>query len=69
MQRCAEAGALLAPLNPGFYLLPKTIDEIVDFMAAKMLDLLGVEHELDVRWDERIETSKRRNVETSKRGG
>lgn len=53
MQRLSEAGAIIAPLNPGLYLRPKTVEEIVDFMAGKMLDLLGVEHELDVRWNPR----------------
>lgn len=51
MLRLDEAGAIITPLAPGFYLLPKTIDEIVDFMAAKLLDLVGVEHDLDVRWE------------------
>lgn len=52
MQRITEAGGIVAPLSPGFYLEPTTIDELVDFMAARLLDLLGVEHGLAVRWDE-----------------
>ena len=54
MKRLAEAGATICPLNPGFYLLPDSIDDLVDFMAGKLLDLLGVEHELDTRWEERL---------------
>lgn len=50
MERLTLAGAIVAPANPGFYLLPRTIDEIVDFVAGKLLDLLGVEHGLKVRW-------------------
>ena len=50
-QRLSEAGAVIAPLAPGFYLLPKSIDDLVDFMAGKLLDLLGVHHELSTRWE------------------
>lgn len=53
MQRLSEAGAVIAPLAPGFYLLPKTLDDIVDFMAGKLLDLIGVTHELNTRWESR----------------
>lgn len=51
MQRLSEAGAIIAPLAPGFYLLPKTVDDLVDFMAGKLLDLVGAPHELKTRWD------------------
>lgn len=51
MQRLSEAGAIIAPLAPGFYMLPKTIDDLVDFMAGKLLDLVGVPHELNTRWE------------------
>jgi len=50
MQRLSEAGAIIAPLAPGFYLLPRTLEEIVDFMAGKLLDLVGVPHDLKTRW-------------------
>lgn len=53
MQRLSEAGAVIAPLAPGFYLLPKTLDDVVDFMAGKLLDLIGVPHELNTRWESR----------------
>jgi 4-hydroxy-3-polyprenylbenzoate decarboxylase len=45
-----DAGAIVAPANPGFYLGPKSVDEVVDFVAGKRLDLLGVRHELVARW-------------------
>jgi len=51
MQRLSEAGAIIAPLAPGFYLLPRTLEEIVDFMAGKLLDLVGVPHDLKTRWE------------------
>jgi 4-hydroxy-3-polyprenylbenzoate decarboxylase len=50
MERVTRAGAIVAPLAPGFYTLPRSIDDLVDFMAARLLDLLGVAHDLAVRW-------------------
>jgi 4-hydroxy-3-polyprenylbenzoate decarboxylase len=46
----SRAGAIVAPLSPGFYLQPKTLDDLVDFMAGKLVDLVGVNHDLPVRW-------------------
>ena len=54
MQRLSEAGAIIAPLSPGLYLLPKRIEDLVDFMAGRILDLVGVEHDLKTRWEERL---------------
>lgn len=51
MLRLSRAGAIICPANPGFYLLPRTIDEIVDFVVGKALDLLGAPHALQTRWD------------------
>ena len=50
MLRLSEAGAIIAPLSPGFYLGPKSIDDLVDFMAGRLLDLFEVPHDLDTRW-------------------
>src|SRR5690606_36606381 len=52
MALATEAGAIIAPANPGFYLLPKTLDDIIDFVVGRCLDVLGVEHDLNVRWGE-----------------
>ncbi len=52
MRTLALAGAIIAPTNPGLYLLPKTVEQIVDFVAGKYLDLLGVEHSLNIRWED-----------------
>jgi polyprenyl P-hydroxybenzoate/phenylacrylic acid decarboxylase-like protein len=46
-----DAGVIVAPANPGFYLNPTCVGDIVDFVAGKVLDLLGVGHALDTRWD------------------
>jgi len=50
MRTLALAGATLCPPNPGFYLHPQSIGDVVDFTVGKVLDLLGVEHRLDTRW-------------------
>ena len=47
----SDAGVVLAPANPGFYLNPTTLGEVVDFVAGKLLDLLSIRHSLDTRWD------------------
>lgn len=44
------AGAIICPTNPGFYLNPQRIEDLVDFIAAKVLDLLKVEHQISSRW-------------------
>jgi flavin prenyltransferase len=52
MLRLARAGAVIMPANPGFYFNPASVDEIVDFMVARVLDHLGVPHGLMCRWGE-----------------
>jgi len=63
MERLTLAGAIIMPTNPGFYLLPKTIDEIVDFVVAKALDLLKIEHTLSKRWSSDLEAAHRNRDE------
>jgi 4-hydroxy-3-polyprenylbenzoate decarboxylase len=46
-----DAGAIVCPANPGFYLNPTSVAEVVDFVAGKLLDLVGVKHAFDTRWD------------------
>lgn len=46
-----DAGVIIAATNPGFYLNPTTIGDIADFVAGKLLDLVGVTHAFDTRWD------------------
>jgi len=47
----SDVGVILAPANPGFYLNPTSVAEVVDFVAGKLLDLIGVKHVLETRWD------------------
>ncbi len=58
MQRLSEAGAIIAPLSPGFYLQPKSMNDLVDFMAARILYLVLVPHELDMRWEAHLERAR-----------
>ena len=64
LQRLATAGAIIAPMSPGFYFLPQTVEEIVDFMAGRLVDLLGIPHDLP-RWgdDEPAATPARKNAD------
>jgi len=50
MLKLARLGVVIMAANPGFYHLPKQVEDIVDFMVAKILDQLGVEHQLIERW-------------------
>jgi 4-hydroxy-3-polyprenylbenzoate decarboxylase len=45
-----EAGGIIAPLSPAFYMNPNSIDDLIDFMAGKLVDLVGVKHNMKVRW-------------------
>jgi 4-hydroxy-3-polyprenylbenzoate decarboxylase len=46
----AEAGAHIVPAMPGFYSNPRTIEDLVDFMVMKVLELLDIEHDYDLAW-------------------
>ena len=50
MVLCAEAGAVVLPAMPAFYQLPKTLDDLADFMAGKILSAVGFEHQLYPAW-------------------
>jgi 4-hydroxy-3-polyprenylbenzoate decarboxylase len=50
MVLCAEAGAMIMPAMPAFYQMPKTLDDLADFMAGKILSTLGFAHELYPSW-------------------
>ena len=51
MREASLAGATILPPVPGFYIRPKTIEELVDHSVGKALDQLGIEHTLFRRWD------------------
>ena len=45
-----DAGAVIMPASPGFYAAQQTVQQLVDFVAAKVLDAVGVKHDLISRW-------------------
>jgi 4-hydroxy-3-polyprenylbenzoate decarboxylase len=49
-----EAGAVVLPASPAFYAGAKDVQQLVDFVAAKVLDAIGVEHDLIRRWTGRL---------------
>ena len=57
MLRLARMGVSILPANPGFYQNPKGIADLVDFVVARILDQLDVEHEISPRWGESGEPS------------
>ena len=50
MLSLARMGAVILPANPGFYHLPQSLEDVIDFIVARILDQLGVPHELMARW-------------------
>lgn len=50
MATVTQAGAIINPANPGFYMLPQRIEDLVDFVVGRSLDLLEIEHDLNIRW-------------------
>jgi 4-hydroxy-3-polyprenylbenzoate decarboxylase len=50
MLRLTHAGAIVMPAAPGFYHRPASIDDLVNFIVARVLDHLGVAHRLVARW-------------------
>ncbi len=52
MLKLSRAGAVIMPANPGFYHRPREVSDLVDFMVARIMDHLEVDHELMPRWGE-----------------
>lgn len=50
MLKLARLGAVILPASPGFYYRPQGLDDIVDFVVARVLDQLGVETAINRRW-------------------
>lgn len=48
--RLSRAGAIICPASPGFYMNPASIDDLVDFVVGKLLDLVAIPHQLNTRW-------------------
>jgi 4-hydroxy-3-polyprenylbenzoate decarboxylase len=50
MRRVTLAGGIILPASPGFYHGARSMDDLVDFVVARICDLLGIEHQLTKRW-------------------
>lgn len=58
LEAVATAGATVMPASPGFYHGYETVDHLVDFIVARILDHLGIEHDLIRRWGSGDESEK-----------
>jgi 4-hydroxy-3-polyprenylbenzoate decarboxylase len=52
MLKLARMGVTMVPPMPAFYHRPRSIDDLIDFVVGKVLDVLGLEHSLYRRWQE-----------------
>ena len=52
MRRVTEAGGVVLPASPGWYHGVESVNDLVDFVVARICDQLGVEHQLTKRWGE-----------------
>ncbi|MFH0885165.1 MAG: UbiX family flavin prenyltransferase [Candidatus Micrarchaeota archaeon] len=50
METVTLAGAVVLPATPGFYGKPKSVDDMIDFVVARVLDQIGLRHKLGKRW-------------------
>jgi 4-hydroxy-3-polyprenylbenzoate decarboxylase len=50
MLTLSRMNAVILPANPGFYHRPQNVEDIIDFIVARILDQLGIQHELTTRW-------------------
>lgn len=58
MLRVSQAGGTICPACPGFYMQPRDVTDVVDFVVGRVLDLLDVPHTLNTRWDPARDTSR-----------
>ena len=52
--KLSKTGAIIAPACPGFYHNPEKLTDAIDFVAGKVLDLFGIDHNLFKRWKEDV---------------
>jgi 4-hydroxy-3-polyprenylbenzoate decarboxylase len=50
MLRLARMGVVILPASPGFYQKPETVEDMIDFVVARTLDQIGLDHALMERW-------------------
>jgi 4-hydroxy-3-polyprenylbenzoate decarboxylase len=52
MLKLTQMGVIVLPASPGFYMQPQSVEELIDFIVARILDQLGVQQDLMPRWGE-----------------
>lgn len=52
MLKLTQMGAVVIPASPGFYHRPQTVEDLIDFVVARILDQLDIDQELMPRWGE-----------------
>ena len=50
MTKISQWGGIILPASPGFYNNPRTIEDLVDFVVARILDQIGIDNDLTARW-------------------
>ena len=60
MEAVTLMGGIIFPPLPAFYHRPKSVEQMVDHSLARVLDLLGIEHQLAPRWDGEIGSDRER---------
>lgn len=63
-----DAGATVLPASPGFYGGAASVQQLVDFVAAKALDVMGVEHDLMRRWQGQLGAAREGEVGAAREG-
>lgn len=53
MLKLSRIGVVIMPANPGFYHHPETLQQVIDFIVARILDHLRIEHQLVPRWGDK----------------
>ncbi len=61
--RLSQVGAIICPASPGFYMMPQSINDLVDFVVGKLLDLVSVPHTLNTRWAAQLEITSQMKKE------
>lgn len=64
MTTLAEAGAVVLPASPGFYSDTNSVDDLINFVLARILDHLGVQNTISARYGERVTGSSERSCNT-----
>lgn len=68
MLRLTRMGAVILPASPGFYHQPRQVSDLVDFIVARVLDHLGIEHTLVSRWGQQFEGDELRSSSRHQEG-